>query len=86
MTESNTYGVFYFVPGFFGLLPPVMYDDVMYSVAAHGYIGINVWPLSNGEGLESNFTAEAHIENIAFVSRYGLCNLFLYFPISQRFS
>ena len=70
MTESYTYGVFYFVPGFFGVIPPAFYDDLMIDIAAHGYVVISVWPLSTGDGVgEANFTAEAHIENIEFVSR-----------------
>ena len=73
MTESYTYGVFYFIPGFFGVIPPALYDDLMFNVAAHGYVGISVWPVSTGEGIgQANFSAEAHVENIAFVSEIFL--------------
>ena len=67
--NNNTYGVLYFVPGLFGIVPPRLYDDLITSVAAHGYVAISVWPPANGEGaLNFNFTAEAHVENINYVS------------------
>ena len=66
-TEDVTFGVFYFISGFFGITPPALYEDLMTSVAAHGYVVIAPWPISNGED-GVNFTAEAHVANIAFVS------------------
>ena len=69
LTESFMFGVFYYIPGFFGIVPPALYDDLLTSVAAHGYVAISTWPVSNGDGVGSgNYSAEAHIENVNWVS------------------
>jgi hypothetical protein len=66
---SNKYAVLYFVPGLFGTVPPRLYDDLLAAISAHGYVTLSPWPLANGEGAtDFNFTAEAHLANLDYVS------------------
>lgn len=66
MTESNTYGVLYFIPGFYGVIPPLLYSDVLEMIAAHGYVVLSTWPLSSGDE-DIDFLADAHFKNIAYL-------------------
>lgn len=77
ITEDTTFGVYYFITGWGGFLYPHSYAEYLSRVASHGYVVMGSWPLVTGEGLgTANYSAEAHLENIEYVSNIStLCSI-----------
>ena len=78
LPAGTTFGVYYLITGFGGFAPPHLYRDYMSRVASHGYVVLGSWPLVTGEGIgDINFTAEAHVNNIEYVSDSSSCSSYL---------
>ena len=69
LPAGTTFGVYYYITGYGGILPAHLYRDYLSRIASHGYVVLGSWPLVTGEGVGGiNFTAGAHINNIEYVS------------------